>query len=105
MAFRDQIRRNRRRLLFFLLAALALSAIAGRVVGKALLFTVDPEQYYGVAESWWAYYPNHVAGSLMLLVWVQYVRMRVGRRHATPPREEMGAPREGREVATAPSLQ
>lgn len=79
MAFRDQIRRNRRRLFFFLVAALVLSAIAGRAVGKALLFTVDPQEYYGVTESaspWWAYYPNHVAASLMLLVWVQYVRMR-----------------------------
>jgi Zn-dependent protease with chaperone function len=80
MGFRGRIGRHRQKLSLLLLAALVLAAVAGRVVGEALRFTVEPERWYGVAEApeppWWAYYPNHVAGALMLLVWVQYVRMR-----------------------------
>jgi len=81
VAFPDQIAHNRRRLRLFLLSALVLSAVAGRMVGEALQFTVEPKRHYDRGEPfpstpWWAYYPNHVAGALMLLVWVQYVRMR-----------------------------
>ncbi|MCK6460355.1 MAG: M48 family metalloprotease, partial [Planctomycetes bacterium] len=81
MGFRREIARNRLRLRLLLLGALALSAIAGRMVGNALLFTVEPERAYRHDEAaprppWYLYYPNHVAGALMLLVWVQYVRMR-----------------------------
>ena len=81
MGFRRQIGGARVRLRLFLLAALVLSAVAGRSVGEALLFTVEPERHYDLGEPlpmppWWRYYPNQVAGALMLLVWVQYVRMR-----------------------------
>lgn len=73
--------KNRLRLRLLLLAALVLSAVAGRIVGNALLSTVEPARYHDLDEAaprppWYLYYPNHVAGALMLLVWVQYVRMR-----------------------------
>ncbi len=81
MGFRREALRSRLRLRGFLVVALLMAAVAGRLVGKALLFTVEPELHYDLGEAvtppvWWRDYPNHVAAALMLLVWVQYMRMR-----------------------------
>jgi hypothetical protein len=82
--FQAQIRRNRRRLAFFLGALLLLAAGVGRVAGDAIEAEWDPEAHYGpehgfperAAEPWYARYPNHLAGAMVLLVLVQYLRMR-----------------------------
>jgi len=80
LGFREQIRRNRRRLVLILLALFALAWITGRVAGAAFERQVDPESWYGVREGppppWYASYPDQVAAALVLLVFVQYLRMR-----------------------------
>jgi len=78
--FRDQLRRNRWKLRLLLLAVFVLTALAGRTLGRGVqVVSGDAYARDGDAfreRAWYRRYPNQLAVALVVLVFVQYLRLR-----------------------------
>ncbi|MDH3591093.1 MAG: M48 family metalloprotease [Planctomycetota bacterium] len=85
--FRDHIVKNRWKLRLLLMAVFGLTAFAGYTLGHAFERMWEPERYHEAYEelyeggeaarpAWYLDYPNHLAAALVLLVFVQYLRIR-----------------------------
>ncbi len=85
VGFREHIRNNNRKLRFLLLLVFGLTAFAGhtlgvsfdRLWGDGAYYEAYGEPFDGTArQPWYRDYPNQLAVALVLLVFVQYLRIR-----------------------------